>query len=536
MAGSARGDAYETKAPRRDWVTLGKDRGKQKEVKMSNFHSTVNRRDFMKGLGLAGAGLGAAAATTPVFHDLDEVVANAAGDFKHPWWVKPREFNDPTMEIDINMYVPWDQRHKYVPPYDETNRNSVAEQMDRYGYSGFPTAGKTMNELKAMWPEFENEHIKQGVKGMALRDLAIKIASTVPYERPSYLGTDALVQKSLKTPAERGVPRWEGTPEENLRMLRVAGRFACANYSLAAVEMNDFNRHFIWGNIGSGSYKTNYLPSKPVSWGPEAIDTAERRVIPESCRYALPMVNRHAEQSMKAAPGAIGGASPQWAYFFGNPQYGRMMKFLRAIGYQGYYNNMTGAQAYPVLAGLGEKGRPGNLLIPHRGALTRKMDSVFTDIPLALDPPIDAGMTKFCEACKKCATTCPTGAVSMETEPFWEIKGPFNAAGIKNWHFDYPTCGKFKSGSVAPSYCGLCLATCPFSKFSSSNIHAMVQGVVANVSIFSGFFMNMDNVFGYGKNLGGHLGHTEDDYVEEFWNTLGPETGLLTWNGNTPPH
>ena len=43
---------------------------------MSKFHSTVTRRDFMKGLGLAGAGIGAAAAASPVFHDLDEVAAS----------------------------------------------------------------------------------------------------------------------------------------------------------------------------------------------------------------------------------------------------------------------------------------------------------------------------------------------------------------------------------------------------------------------------------------------------------------------------
>lgn len=40
---------------------------------MHSFHSTVSRRDFMKTLGLAGAGVGAAAATFPVFHDLDEL-------------------------------------------------------------------------------------------------------------------------------------------------------------------------------------------------------------------------------------------------------------------------------------------------------------------------------------------------------------------------------------------------------------------------------------------------------------------------------
>jgi len=40
---------------------------------MSKFHSIVSRRQFMKGLGLTGAGIGAAALTAPMFHDLDEV-------------------------------------------------------------------------------------------------------------------------------------------------------------------------------------------------------------------------------------------------------------------------------------------------------------------------------------------------------------------------------------------------------------------------------------------------------------------------------
>ncbi|PKH45957.1 reductive dehalogenase, partial [Dehalococcoides mccartyi] len=32
---------------------------------MLNFHSTLTRKDFLKGIGLAGAGLGAASAVTP---------------------------------------------------------------------------------------------------------------------------------------------------------------------------------------------------------------------------------------------------------------------------------------------------------------------------------------------------------------------------------------------------------------------------------------------------------------------------------------
>ena len=55
---------------------------------MKQFHSTVSRRDFMKGLGLTGAGVGAAAATAPLFKDLDDAVAGPTADFKRAWYVK----------------------------------------------------------------------------------------------------------------------------------------------------------------------------------------------------------------------------------------------------------------------------------------------------------------------------------------------------------------------------------------------------------------------------------------------------------------
>ena len=71
---------------------------------MSKFHTTVSRRDFMKGLGLAGAGLGAAAAAAPVFHDLDELAGASQGETKHPWWVKKLDLEKPTVEIDWSVY------------------------------------------------------------------------------------------------------------------------------------------------------------------------------------------------------------------------------------------------------------------------------------------------------------------------------------------------------------------------------------------------------------------------------------------------
>ena len=79
---------------------------------MSNkFHSVVSRRDFMKSLGLAGAGIGAAAATAPVFHDLDEVMSSSYANASRPWWVKNREFMDPTAEVDWSIMKRYDRRN-----------------------------------------------------------------------------------------------------------------------------------------------------------------------------------------------------------------------------------------------------------------------------------------------------------------------------------------------------------------------------------------------------------------------------------------
>src|SRR5271157_1554246 len=71
---------------------------------MSKFHSIVSRREFMKGLGLTGAGLGAAATlTAPIYHDLDEMISSDQGQMKRPWWVKSRELENPTVEIDWSI-------------------------------------------------------------------------------------------------------------------------------------------------------------------------------------------------------------------------------------------------------------------------------------------------------------------------------------------------------------------------------------------------------------------------------------------------
>ena len=75
---------------------------------LSRYHSTVSRRDFLKMLGLGGAGMAAIAIAPPGFHDLDEVMASPLAVTQAASYVK--EVEKPTVEIDWNMMKRFDYR------------------------------------------------------------------------------------------------------------------------------------------------------------------------------------------------------------------------------------------------------------------------------------------------------------------------------------------------------------------------------------------------------------------------------------------
>lgn len=82
---------------------------------MSKFHSVITRRDFMKALGLTGAGIGTAGVVAPLFHDLDEFIASGYTEDK-PWWVKQKEYGEPTTPIDWSKVSRYDTYNRAVRP------------------------------------------------------------------------------------------------------------------------------------------------------------------------------------------------------------------------------------------------------------------------------------------------------------------------------------------------------------------------------------------------------------------------------------
>jgi reductive dehalogenase len=172
--------------------------------------------------------------------------------------------------------------------------------------------------------------------------------------------------------------------------------------------------------------------------------------------------------------------------------------------------------ALAVMSGMGELSRLNRVITPEYGPMVR-IFKLLTDLPVAPDKPIDAGIMEFCRHCKKCAEACPSGALSFDDEPSWETVGGWNNPGHKAWFEDSVKCMTYwRTG--AGNNCTICFAVCPFSKEDKAWIHDWVKFGIATMPALDGFYRSMDDAFGYGVQAD----------PEEWWDLDLPEYGFST--------
>jgi ferredoxin len=124
---------------------------------------------------------------------------------------------------------------------------------------------------------------------------------------------------------------------------------------------------------------------------------------------------------------------------------------------------------------------------------------------------------EFCKHCKKCAEACPSGALSFDSEPTWEIKGPWNNPGHKAFFEDSLKCRKGQKEFTGTN-CGICFAVCPFAKKDKAWVHEWVKLGTAKAPFLDTFFRSMDDAFGYGAQKSN----------EDWWDLDLPELGIDT--------
>jgi reductive dehalogenase len=460
----------------------------------------LTRRDFLRtlGLGIGAAAVGIAAkpltgavalAANPSFEA--RKFTDPAGRPQRPWWVKT--VDQPTIEID------WAKMKRYNEGYKaELGTGTVRGG----GFEAYVGTART-EELNAKSAEILKDGILNNVPGYTLKDQSLKVANDSGRAGMSFVGP----QKG-KTPEERGVPKWTGTPEEGSRIIRAALRHMGAA-TVGFAELNDDTRKLVYSFDPDGKELIFSDDAEPS-------ETETQRIIPNTAKSVIVYTIQMSEETMRRSPTPLGQQTTGLAYKRHTVIQASMQEFLRSMGFMGMgsasINALAIAPAFGVLAGLGEMSRLNRMITPEFGPMVRCF-VIITDMPVATDKPIDAGIMEFCKRCKKCAEACSTGALSFEDDPTWETRGPWNNPGHKAYFEDSTKCMTY--WKEVGTNCGICFSVCPFSKKDKAWIHDWVKAGASTTPFLDGFFRSMDDALGYGAQKD----------CEEWWTLDLPEYG-----------
>jgi len=450
---------------------------------MSKYHSTLSRREFLKVIGLGGAGAASAAVMPPVFRDIDEMISSPLAEYKRPYWVKT--VNKPTVEID------WPAMGE--DPYDGADCMLENGFVKALGAADAYRAARTSDLNRALW-------IEENKPGYTMRDWALNSCNqfyrSAGYQNPgiqSFLGT-----RGPTTLKSMGFPQYEGTPEENARMIRAFLKMhGCAGVSFCELETNTTEKILYKCDAGGAPYiiRDQDNPEEVTNRG-----EGNCRVIPKKARYVIVYTIRMSEELLRYAPTYISNRTAFIAYELQCLIQNWLQNFLHALGYMclGWHrmtSSLGSSVGFGVMAGLGETGRTMHLITPEHGQ-TEKVFCAITDLPLAPGKPVDFGVVNYCKTCKKCAENCPAGAISKDTEPSWEKRGFYARSGVRTWYRNEVACRA--NMYRLDNSCGICVTVCPFSKLYKAPYYQAMRSVSANTTMFNRLFRKAGDIFNFG--------------------------------------
>jgi reductive dehalogenase len=197
----------------------------------------------------------------------------------------------------------------------------------------------------------------------------------------------------------------------------------------------------------------------------------------------------------KVVPSAIGGASTGMGYMNSISCANALTQFILNLGYDAQASLNDSALAIPlaIQAGLGEYGRNGLLITKEFGPRVR-ISKVFTDLPLAIDYPIEFGVEKFCNTCNKCANACPVKAIP-HGEPQSIPPNVSSLQHIRKWTINAEKCFSFWANMNTD--CAICIRVCPYNKDYNKWWNRL--GIRLAGSFLRKFMLWLDERLGYGK-------------------------------------
>jgi hypothetical protein len=162
-------------------------------------------------------------------------------------------------------------------------------------------------------------------------------------------------------PDDLECPCYDGTPEENTRMVRAAAKLFGAA-SVGVIELDEHTRKLIYSIDGWDNRKWQF---EDVD---KAYETEGKKVIPYKAQWVIAYTIRMSQPTVAGAPTALSAAASSIAYSEGTSVQLRLQQCINRLGYQcladGSMGTSGNSPGFGVLTGLGELGRKDRMISP----------------------------------------------------------------------------------------------------------------------------------------------------------------------------
>jgi ferredoxin len=196
-----------------------------------------------------------------------------------------------------------------------------------------------------------------------------------------------------------------------------------------------------------------------------------------------------------------------WMYSYASFISITMANFIRNLGWRARplpaFNAPYIVGPVFVDAGIGEYGRCGYVVSKEVGN-TWRPGAVATDLPLAIDKPVDFGLQDFCEKCGICAELCPSGAIPRGEDAKTVVRG------IRRWQLDDNKC--YRYWVTIGHACGICQSVCPWNH-RTNLMHKMVRETAESSPSLRNFIIKCEEIF-YNHKRGPEPKWMTDDIYE----------------------
>ena len=175
---------------------------------------------------------------------------------------------------------------------------------------------------------------------------------------------------------------------------------------------------------------------------------------PYPYKYAITIGTPQDRGLMEQAPQQEAGLEVVTIYRRSSRNANKLAAYIRSLGWPAEafaFGRDIVMMPTAIQSGLGELGKHGSLISKEYGSNFR-LTMVLTDLPLAVDKPVDIGVEDVCATCLACSKHCPPGAISDEKAM---------VRGVEKWYVNHDKCVPY---FIKTTGCNICVEICPWSE------------------------------------------------------------------------